>query len=402
MPADLSPLPCLYSNNGIENAQKGTSATSNESEKVETIAALTTLLSPYHKKAAQTLFLNVRRLITKEAQSINHVAFLTLTFPDNVTDHKEAHEKFRSFRTNYLSKHEAFGSWVHVKERQKRGAWHYHMIVVLKGDIRSGVNWEELAKGNYRSANPYLRALWQDLRENLEKYGFGRSELLPVRSNEEAMGRYIGKYISKHMGQREENDKGVRLVNYSRDWVKNSVKFAWNTSNAHEWRRKLARFAKSLGCEEIYQLSEKLGPGWVYKYLDDIMFIDQTCLERLFNDRSENYERIVPEFKSNTVKKTVLNQKQRRKAETDTTVNESHRRAKEKKKQETKCYMGRLRPEYVNEWVSVNKHDSLAESLKETKEENDRFAMKMRCSSLGKYNNEQEIFILETGEIVPF
>jgi hypothetical protein len=288
-----APLPCLYSNNGIENATRGEQGKTGQ-EKVEAISALTSLLSPYHKKAAQTLFLNVQRLITKEASSVNHVGFLTLTFPDNVTDHKEAHERFRSFRTNYLSKHPSFGSWVHVKERQKRGAWHYHIIVVLKGDIRSGVNWDELSRGVYRSANPYLKSLWQDLRENLQKYGFGRSELLPIRSNEEAMARYIGKYISKHMGSRTDSDKGVRLVNYSRDWVRNSVRFAWNTDNAHEWRRKLSLFAGYIGCSEFYQISEKLGSGWAYKYIDYIMDIDSILFQEKYDSPSLVRKQYVP------------------------------------------------------------------------------------------------------------
>jgi len=402
LPVDPASLLYLYSNNCIENAQKGSQANSNENEKVATIAALTAILSPYHKKVAQTLFLNVQRLITKEAPSVNHVAFLTLTFPDNVTDNKEASKRFHSFRTNYLSKHEEYGQWVHVKERQKRGSWHYHMIVVLKGDIRAGINWEELSAGNYKSASPYLRSLWKDLRENLEKYGFGRSELLPVRSNEEAMARYIGKYISKHMGQREENDKGVRLVNYSQDWVKNSVKFAWNTKNAHEWRRKLAMFAKSLGCSELYQLSEKLGPGWVYKYLDDIIAIDLTILRRIFNDHADNYV-IVVEFESNTFKKIVQNQKARIKAETEQNVNESHRRAAEKKKRETKNYIKQLSSEYIDKWVSENNVlNSLETVLQETKESLDNLHMKKRCHAIEKYNDQQSIFILKTGEIVPF
>lgn len=354
--------------------------------------------------------MNVQRLIEKEAQSVDHVGFLTLTFPDSVTSNKEASRRFHSFRTHYLSKHEAFGNWVNQKERQKNrgkkegnsGAWHYHLIVTLNGDIRSGVNWEELAKGNYRSANPFLRSLWKDLRENLEKYGFGRSELLPIRTNAEMMARYIGKYISKHIGQREEEDKGVRLTSYSSDWVKNSVKFAWNTANAHEWRRKLAKFAETLGCSELYQLSEKLGPGWVYKYLDDIIAIDQTCFERLFNDRAEGFTRNVPEFESNTVKKAVLNQKQAQKEKTDLKVNGSHR-AIEKKKQETKCYMGKLTSEYIQEWLLEEKPEiSLSESqLREMKEDLAMCYLEKRRWNK-KYLNEQSIFILETGEVVPF
>jgi hypothetical protein len=406
-----APLLHLYSNNCIENAQKGNKKEDAEPQKIEAIAALTTLLNPYHKKAAQTLYLNVERLISKEATTVDHVGFLTLTFPDSVTSNKEASRRFHSFRTNFLAKHEAFGKWVNTKERQKNrgykegnaGAWHYHLIVTLNGDIRTGVNWDELAKGNYRSASPYLRSIWKDLRDNLEKYGFGRSELLPIRTNAEMMGRYVGKYISKHLGQREADDKGVRLVSYSGDWVKNSPKFAWNNVNAHEWRRKLAKFAKSLGCSELYQLSEKLGPGWVYKYLEDIIAIDQTILERLVNDRAEGLETIVPDFESNTVKKTVLNQKAKIKAETEQNVNESHRRAAEKKKRETKNYMKQLSSKYTDKWVSENNVcNSLETVLQETKEALENLHMKKRCHAIEKYRDQQSIFILKTGEVVPF
>lgn len=316
------------------------------------------------------------------------MGFLTITFPDNVTDHKEAYRRFRSFNSNYFAKHESFGEWVHVKERQKRGAWHYHMIVVLKGDIRSGVNWEELAKGNYRSANPFLRSLWKDLRENLENYGLGRSELLPIRSNEEAMARYVGKYISKHMDQREEDDKGVRLVNYSRGWSgRNSVNFAWNTHGSHEWRRKLEKFAKSLGCEEIYQLSEKLGPGWAWKYLDDIMAIDNTLFERGIYCHHENRENIVPEFESSTVKKIILARKKKEIAKSNPSFNENKWLSGERKKKESKEYMGKLTQGYIEEWLAPDRMESVYRSVKY------RF---LESGQVFAENGEN------TGEIVPF
>ena len=411
MPADLSPLPCLYSNNSIENCRKVTPATSNESEKVETIAALTTVLSPYHKKAAQTLFLNVQRLVN-EVPDIGHIAFLTLTFKDNVTDHKEASRRYNSWNTNFFSKHPAFGNYINTKEVQVRGAWHFHILVQLKGNIREGFDfaaYKTWLEGNNRfnkqcpTGNAFLKTLWADFRENLEQYGLGKIHSLePIESTAEAIGRYVGKYISKHIGNRSEDQKGVRLVNYSRGWLRNSVKFAWNTQGAHEWRSKLAMFAKSLGCSELYQLSEKLGPGWVYKYLDDIIAIDLTILRRIFNDHADNYV-IVVEFESNTFKKIVQNQKARIKAETEQNVNESHRRAAEKKKRETKNYIKQLSSEYIDKWVSENNVlNSLETVLQETKESLDNLHMKKRCHAIEKYNDQQSIFILKTGEIVPF
>jgi len=262
----------LYSNNSIEH----TTINSQEQIKTEVVNNLCNLLTPYHRRQAHTLHSNVERLINKVAPSINHVAFFTLTFPANVTDSQEAYKRYRSLNTNFLSTWSEFKDWVCVKERQKRGAWHYHLIAVMAQDIRTGVNFEELEKRHYGSAGPYLRNIWKTLRENLPNYGFGRSELLPVKSNAEAMGRYVGKYISKHVGQRDEEDKGVRLISYSKGWQKNSCNFSWNTDGAQDWRRKLSLFAQRIGCTEIYQLTEKLGLGWAYKYAEDIMQVDET------------------------------------------------------------------------------------------------------------------------------
>lgn len=267
---------CLYSNNSIENPQ------TTEKSLTETTAALTTVLSPYHKKQAQTLFLNVERLLKVEAESTNHVGFLTLTFAENITDHKEAYRRFRSFNTNYLSKHPIFGEWVNTKERQKRGAWHYHLVIALTEDIKTGFDfdkYDEWLQGprklnTFPTGNKALHSLWADLRENLEKYGLGKIfSLEPVRSNAEAMARYIGKYISKHLGNRSKDDTGVRLVNYSRNWIKNSVRCSWHNDNAKLWREKLRLFAYTQGCSDFYQLAEKLGPNWAYKYQEDIVNI---------------------------------------------------------------------------------------------------------------------------------
>lgn len=268
--------PCLYSNNSIEKSQ------TTEKSLTETTAALTAVLSPYHKKQAQTLFLNVERLLKVEAESTNHVGFLTLTFAENITDHKEAYRRFRSFNTNYLSKHQIFGEWVNTKERQKRGAWHYHLVIALTEDIKTGFDfdkYDEWLKGprklnTFPTGNKALHSLWADLRENLEKYGLGKIfSLEPIRSNAEAMSRYIGKYISKHLGNRSKDDTGVRLVNYSRNWIKNSVRCSWHNKNAKLWREKLRLFAYSQGCSDFYQLAEKLGPNWAYKYQQEIVDI---------------------------------------------------------------------------------------------------------------------------------
>jgi hypothetical protein len=293
--AGAGSLPCLYSNNGIQITPL------DSQEKAATILGLCNLLSPYHKRQAHTLFSNVHRLVTKVAPSPGHVGFLTLTFPDNLTDNKEVRERFRSFNTNYLSSHPHIREWVNTKEVQKRGAWHFHLVVVLTEDIGQGVSWGELEKGNYRSVSPFLRNLWKDLRENLPNYGFGRSELLPVKSGPDAIARYVGKYISKHIGNRTEEQKGVRLVSYSKGWLRNGCQFAWNTQGAAQWRRKLSLFAERHGCTEFYQLSAKLGAGWAYRFAQDIMDIDKTIMEEKINAKHEGREITRTQYKDPTI-----------------------------------------------------------------------------------------------------
>ena len=262
-------LPCLYSNNCIGDTA--------DTPRKEQILALCGVLSPYQKRQAHTLFANVERLI-QLAPSVGHVGFFTLTTPDNVTDKADFSRRWHSMRTNYWNKSHHFGEWIGTFEQQKRGAWHLHVLVVLAQDIREGVDFEEFAAGRYRSASPYLRSVWRELRASCEPYGFGRHELMPIKSNAEGMARYMGKYISKHIGQRDESAKGKRLISSSRGWTKNSVRFAWNTEGAQEWRRKLRIFSHLIGCFDLNDLHARLGPGWAYRYLDSINDAD-TLLE---------------------------------------------------------------------------------------------------------------------------
>jgi transposase len=65
------------------------------------------VFSPYHRKVAYALELNVKSFV--ETVGLDRLGFLTLTFPDNCTDHKEAYKRFRSFNANYLANHSQFG-----------------------------------------------------------------------------------------------------------------------------------------------------------------------------------------------------------------------------------------------------------------------------------------------------
>ncbi|MCI5157069.1 MAG: hypothetical protein D3906_01270 [Candidatus Electrothrix sp. AUS1_2] len=181
--------------------------------------------------------------------------------------------------SNYLAPHSRFGSWICVKERQKRGSWHYHLLIDCGSDIRTGLNRKEIRKGVYSSASSQLRSLWNNLRTNLPKYGFGRAELLPVKKNVHAVSQYVSKYISKHVGSRQKRDKGVRIVSYSQKWPRSNASFQWHTPNSQMWRSKLAAFAEFFGCYSLQGLKERFGKSWAFHYAD--MIIGDNWPERL-------------------------------------------------------------------------------------------------------------------------
>lgn len=248
------PLPCLDSNNSITDRDLS-------SERTDEIP------SPYHARVAFALGFNVEALARRHG--LARVGFLTLTFADHVVSIAEAQRRFNSLGTNVLSAR--YLDSIRIVERQKSSRVHFHLVVAMPEDIRTGFNFEEAAAGVYRSANDHLRSEWAFWRETAPRYGFGRTELLPVRSNEEAIGRYIGKYIGKHIMRRTHGDKGARLVRYSEGARAASVRFSWNTDGMWYWRLKLARFAADHGITDYSQLSPKLGRRWAWSLREQIL-----------------------------------------------------------------------------------------------------------------------------------
>lgn len=246
-------LPCLSSNNSIVQ---------HESNR----------LSTQHRKAAAALGWNVKAMC--ERHGIQRVGFLTLTFSDHVTDVKEASKRFNSLASNVLNGR--YADWVRVIERQKSQRIHYHLLVAMGEDIRTGVDFTGLANRDYSTAGKALRGEWAFWRSTARKYRFGRTELLPIKSSEEAIGRYVGKYIAKHIEARKEEDKGARLVGYSKGARVAVTRFSWVSPGAATWRRKVRTFAwmmfQSQGIPPtMHGLRVALGPRWAYRWREFIL-----------------------------------------------------------------------------------------------------------------------------------
>ena len=211
-------LPCLSSNISIQTA------------------------STQHRKAASALGWNVICLAQKHG--LENLGFLTLTFKDHVTCVKEAQRRLNSLLSNVIKSR--YQDYIGVLERQRSGRIHYHLLVVIGFDIRTGFDFDAVSRNDYRSANRLLRDEWSFWRKTAPAYRFGRTELMPIKSSEEAIGRYIGKYIGKHMECRNDEDKGARLVRYSRGQDGQHA-----LSVRHRWIRPVAvqsRHLRSVRC----------------------------------------------------------------------------------------------------------------------------------------------------------
>mgnify|MGYP006093085523 CR=1 FL=1 len=224
-------------------------------------------LSTQQRKTAFILKTSVQQL--SEVHQLAHIGFLTLTFADNILCPKEAQRRLNSLLSNIIKPR--YKEYLGVFERQKSGRIHYHFLVVLHGDIRTGINFQEFEDGVYKSASPYLRSEWTFWRDTAKKYGFGRTELLPIKSNAEAMAKYVGKYIAKHTENREYQDIGVRLVRYSRGARSGTTRFSFQSTGSQEWRRKLATFSVIVQAhypdhkiKDISDFSKVLGKKWAF------------------------------------------------------------------------------------------------------------------------------------------
>ena len=228
--------------------------------------------------------MNIKTMVDRVG--IDTVGVLTLTFPRK-TSRQEAQRKWHSLWTNEFSRR--YGQTIKVFERHRNGAIHYHLIVELSNDIRRGFDWVafETAKALYEtqgkssgflkhrnayiaSANRHLKSEWKYLRNTLKKYGFGRHELLPIRRDAIAVGRYMAKALTQ---PRLPEDKGIRRVAYLNGSKSSTSQWSWNTPWTWVWRKKLAEWAQREGCTSPDDIRAKYGPRWAWHKRDEIMSI---------------------------------------------------------------------------------------------------------------------------------
>lgn len=264
-----TPLPCLYSHISTEN---------HNNVNTKDVQGNDIVFTTGRKRSAFILAQSVEKLA--RLYGLTHLGFLTLTFADHVLCAKEAQKRLNSLFSHVIKPR--YGEYVGVFERQKSGRIHYHLLVRLAEDVRTGVDFGALLKGDYRTAGAYLRGEWKYWRDTARKYRFGRTELMPIKSSSEAIKYYVGKYIGKSISASVDGqDKHVRLVRYSKGARAGNTRFSFLSTGTSKWREAVQFFSELL--EEHYgvpirntdDISARLGNRWAYKYRQYILGISE-------------------------------------------------------------------------------------------------------------------------------
>ena len=198
----------------------------------------------------------------------DRIGVLTLTTANECRWLREFQRRWNSLMTNFIRRLWKSGVW--VRERQVRtGNWHGHALVDVGFEIRPGFPFEEVSRRNYRNVDSRVRELWKQLRERATQYGFGRTELLPIKSNSERAIKYLTGYLGKALlSEKAVGEEKARLFGmwgcvrtvYSRfDWISGRLlrkKKAW-LGWAHEFVSEDA-FNQRYGDRWWFRLGESL------------------------------------------------------------------------------------------------------------------------------------------------
>ena len=121
-----------------------------------------------------------------------------------------------------------------------------------------------------RSANVYLRRLREEHRALLRRYWFGRSDLLPIRYDDELVGNYLASYLPKFEAvcavYKDRPFKGRRARKSRVTWPVAPQQFSWHSEVNSNWRQAGGRVANACVPLNPDQLTEVQGPRWAYRF----------------------------------------------------------------------------------------------------------------------------------------
>ena len=252
-------------------------------------------------KKCYSLTQNLKSFVKK--YGIENLGFLTLTFKGNLSDEIEAQRRYKNLNRTW-NREKPFKVLCRVLEYQDRGAIHYHCVVLMPTDIRTGFDWESFDKageaqrnGKYyerqkwtrqysASSAKTLRETWSWLRNKCESHGFGRSELLPIKKPDN-IGSYLGKYLvkenRKQQARHNHEKHGIsvdiqkrktRAITYGQNISRvANTNFSWvsNPNQGTPMRVKIGRWAEYRGFKSTEEIRAVYGPHWSHHLRNEFM-----------------------------------------------------------------------------------------------------------------------------------
>lgn len=224
-----------------------------------------------------------------------HCAFFTLS-PLAGTEPKELAAKFNDARKRQFA---WMLSYVRVLEPRRDGTAHHHYAVATAFDMQpDAFDWPafkvcqeqaprrgnppgplfvEMRRRYSSSATPQLRDCWKENKAVSKAFGFGRVEMLPIRTCAEAMGHYVGKYLESGTHYRNAKWKGARRVEYDRKesllWKSCGSAFGFVSEGSREWRKRVDEMALASCVErdDMVGFRRIFGRTWAYEMRSTIM-----------------------------------------------------------------------------------------------------------------------------------
>ncbi len=242
-----------------------------------------------HKKSAFAMEMACRKLLgilnehVPQHELFMRSAVMTLTFAEQQFCWKEAKHELQKLLKCLARRYDDSFDYVWVQERHQSGGIHFHVLLTLPFDCRTGsdvnvlLNWKEInanpftrdyAKDCLRFLNEDLRQEVVELRELLPNYGIGRFDILPILTDADSVIAYLTKGISRHLSVRHPEDKGARLWGCSsnvRVCAANS--FSFYSPCTTKRRKQVALWAESKGLQDIEQTRRTVGRHWYWVFL---------------------------------------------------------------------------------------------------------------------------------------
>jgi len=197
----------------------------------------------YWRKAVFRDRLNLEAFSKQYGIGMGKSFLFTITFKKNVVEKAEASSILNVLLTSIRSFCPSF-NYVCVAERQKRGAWHFHM----------------LCSSPLRALSYFKREVSRFIRVSSLPLGFYHCKWT---TGEDYKG--VAFYLTKYFTKLEKREKGIRYVSYSRGFDRVCIlPFSWVGGASRLWRDK---------CNKLHSLY-----GSVFTYFYNVSNFEQKLL----------------------------------------------------------------------------------------------------------------------------